>query len=259
MADPRAAHAARRLGRAKRSSLWFRTAALVGVVLAVAVLGAVLVAGANSSQNGRIDSEVSALLYGIPQDGQTLGAPTAPVTLQVFAELEDPSSDKWFLTDLPAILREFVRTDRLRIEYRSFKTNTISSETFVKQQAAALAAGAQNKLWNYAYIFYCEQGKEYTSYANEGYIENIARQVPALNIKQWDIDRNADPRIEQVVEEDQQGRADGDHVTPGYRIGRTGGALKDFTGSNSIIYPHQIHATTYASAEDIAKAIDQIH
>ncbi|HEV3319475.1 MAG TPA: thioredoxin domain-containing protein [Solirubrobacteraceae bacterium] len=258
MADPRAAHAAKRLGRAKSNSLWFR-ATLTGVILAVAVLGAVLVAGASSNQDGRIDREVSAVLVGIPQDGQTLGAPTAPVTLQVFAELEDPSSDSWFLNDLPAILREFVRTNRLKIEYRSFKTNTISSETFVKQQAAALAAGAQNKLWNYVYTFYREQGKEYTPYVTENYLDNMARQVPALNIKQWDRDRNADPRIEQVVEEDQQGRADGNHVTPGYRIGRTGGALRYFTGSNSIIYTHQIHATTFASAEDIAKAIGQIH
>jgi hypothetical protein len=80
-----------------------------------------------------------------------------------------------------------------------------------------------------------------------------------LNIKQWDRDRNADPRVEQVVEEDQQGRAEGIHVTPAYRIGRTGGPLKDIEGSGSIIYPGQIHPTTYANAQDIAKATAQIH
>ena len=181
------------------------------------------------------------------------------MTLQVFAELEDYSSAGEFLRELPAIIREFVRTNRLRIEYRAFKTNTITSEMFVKQQAAALAAGAQDKLWNYAYTFYHEQGKERTPYATESYLDNIARQVPALNIKQWDRDRIADPRIEQVVEEDQQGRAEGIHVTPAYRIGRTGGALKNIEGSGSIIYPGQIHPTTYANAQDIAKAIAQIH
>ncbi len=206
-----------------------------------------------------MDREVTGLLAGIPQEGQTLGSPGAPVTLQVFAELEDYSSDSWFLTLLPAIIREFVRTNRLRIEYRSFKTNTIASETFVKQQAAALAAGAQDKLWNYVYTFYHEQGKERTPYVTESYLENIARQVPALNNERWGIARNADSRIEQVVEEDQQGRAEEIHVTPAYRIGRTGGLLKDIEGSGSIIYPGQIHPTTYASAEDIAKAIAQIH
>jgi len=258
LADPRAAQAGERSGRAKSHVLW-SSVALAGALVIVSVLGTVLVAGASSNRDSRIDRHVGALLAGIPQKGQTLGAPTAPVTLQLFAELEDYSSDSWFLELLPAIIREFVRTDRLRIEYRSFKTNTISSETFVKQQAAALAAGAQGKLWNYVYTFYYEQGKERTPYVTESYLDTVARQVPTLNIEQWDQDRNADRRIEQVVEEDQQGRAEGIHVTPAYRIGRTGGALKDFTGSQSITYTAQAHATTYASAEDIAKAIDQIH
>jgi hypothetical protein len=258
LADPRAAQTAKRAGRAKSNALRFRVV-LAGTLAVAVVLGTVLVAGAHSSRDGRIDRKVGALLAGIPQQGQTLGAPTAPVTLQLFAELEDYSSYGWFLIDLPAIIRELVRTNILKIEYRAFKTNTIGSETFVKQQAAALAAGAQDKLWNYVYTFYYEQGTEYAPYVTESYLDNIARQVPALNIEQWDIDRNADPRVEQVVEEDQQGRADGIHVTPAYRIGRTGGALKDFTGSASTIFPGQIHPTTYASAEDIAKAIDEIY
>ncbi len=238
LADPRSAQAVKRPGPAKGDVLWFR-AALAGVLLAVAVLGTIVVAGAHSSEEGRINHEVGALLAGIPQEGQTLGAPTAPVTLQLFAELEDYSSGSWFRVLLPAIIREFVRTNRLKIEYRAFKTNTISSETFVKQQAAALAAGAQDKLWNYIYAFSYEQGKERTPYATESFLDNIAHQVPALNIEQWGVDRNADPRIEQVVEEDQQGRADGIHATPAYRLGRTGGGLKPFAGSTATTYQGQ--------------------
>ena len=250
--------ARKRSGRAKRNALWFR-AALAGALLIAAVLGVFLVAGTSGNRDGRIDSEVGALLAGIPQEGQTLGAPAAPITLQLFAELEDSSSDEWFFYYLPSIISEFVRTNRLRIEYRPFKTNTIGSETFVKQQAAAIAAGAQNKLWNYVYTFYYEQGKEYAPYVTESFLDNIARQVPSLNLKQWEIDRNADRRIEQVVEEDQRGRSDDIHVTPAYRIGRTGGVLKNFTGSNSFKHYGQVHPTTYASAADIANVIDQIH
>jgi Thioredoxin len=257
LADPRVAQAAKRSGRAKSTTLF--GVAVAGVLAGVAVLGAVLVAGAHSSRDSLVGREVRALLGGIPQEGQTLGASTAPVTMQVFAELEDDSSEGEFLGKLPAIIRKFVRTNVLRIEYRAFKTNIISSETFVKQQAAALAAGAQDKLWNYAYTFYYEQGKERTPYVTESFLNDIARQVTALNIQQWDTDRNAGPRIEQVVEEDQQGRAEGIHVTPAYRIGRTGGALKNFAGSEAITYQGQIHPTTYASAENIAKAISQIH
>jgi protein-disulfide isomerase len=258
LAGPRAAQVAKRSRRAKSNALWLR-AALAGTLLIVGVLGTVLAAGASSNQESRIDGEVKALLAGIPQEKQALGARSAPVTLQVFADLEDNDSKRWFLTFLPAIIRELVRTGRLRIEYRSFKTNTIGSETFVKQQAAALAAGAQNKLWNYVDTFYHEQGEEYTPYVTESYLDDIARQAPTLNIGQWSKGRSHDSRIEQVVEEDQQGRAEGIHVTPMYRIGRTGGALRTFTGSEYILYAHQVHPTTFTSAEDLAKAIDQIH
>ena len=257
LADPRALPAAKRSRRGKSHALWFR-AALAGTLVIVPVVGTILVSGAKSDPNSLVDREVAALLAGIPQKGQTLGSPTAPVTLQVYAELEDYSSRSWFLRWLPEILHEFVRTDRLKIEYRSFKTNTIGSEMFVKQQAAALAAGEQSKLWNFAYTFYSEQGIERTPYVTESYLDKIARQVPALDVERWDIDRGANQRVEQVVEEDQQGRAQGIHVTPAYRIGRTGGPLKAFDGSGSIVYPGQVHATTYASAEDIAKAINQI-
>jgi hypothetical protein len=257
-ADLRAAHAAKRSRCAKSRVLWFR-AVLAGVLLATAVIGTVLVTSANSSQDSRWDREVHALLAGIPQQGQTLGARTAPVTLQVYAELEDYSSGSWLRLFFPFIVRAFVRPKILKVEYLAFKTNTIGSEMFAKQQAAALAAGAQNKLWNFVLIFSCEQGIERTPYATESFLDGIARQVPALNIKRWSTDSNADTRIEQVVEEDQQGRAEGIHVTPSYRIGRTGRGLKNFLGSQSIIYHGQIHPTTYASPEDIAHAINEIY
>jgi hypothetical protein len=250
---PQAARPAARIGRVE--ALWL-CAALVGVLLAVALLGRVIFA--DPGADTRIDRDVNALLAGIPQDGQTLGAPTAPVTLRLFAELEDYSSHGWFMEYLPAIIRELVRTNIVKIEYRAFKTNTYRSETFVKQQAAALAAGTQDKLWNYVYTLYYEQRAEYTSYVTEGYLDNIARQVPALNIPRWNRERNADSRVEQVVDEDHQARADGIHVTPSYQIGQSGGVLKNFTGSKANTYAHQIHPTTYASAVDIRKAIDKI-
>jgi hypothetical protein len=258
--DPQAARSRppKRFGRPKRKALWFR-ATLPGVLVVVA--GTVLLTRASGSpagQDSRIDREVGALLAGIPQEERTLGTRTAPVTLQVFADLEDEDSKHWFLRLLPAIIREFVRTKILKIEYRSFKTNTIGSETFVKQQAAALAAGAQDKLWNYVDTFYHEQGQEYTPYVTESYIDGIASQIPRLNIAQWNKDRNDDWRVEEVVEEDQGGRADGTHVTPAYRLGLTGEPLKNFMGSEAITFPGQLHPTSFASASDIAKAIEQI-
>ena len=257
-ADPKAA---KRPVRVPSRALWLRAGA-AGTLMVVAVVGTVLLISPNSSRAGadaRIAREVSGLLAGIPQQGRTLGSPTAPVTLQVFADLEDDDSQRWVLTLLPAIIRESVRPGILKIEYLAYKTNTINSETFVKQQAAAIAAGAQDKLWDFVDTFYHEQGKEYTPYVTEHYIDNIASQVSGLNIAQWHHDRNGGGRAEQVVAEDQTARAEGIHVTPAYRLGRTGEPLKNFYGSEAITFPKQHHPTTFASAKDIANAINQIH
>jgi hypothetical protein len=260
-AETKAAQNARRAAHAPRRTLWLCTA-LAGVLIALAVTGSVLLFGPSKSdaeRNKRIDHEVSVLLAGIPQEGRTLGSPAAPITLQVFADLEDEDSRRWMLTLLPAIIHEFVRTKTLKIEFLSFKTNTIDAETFVKQQDSAIAAGAQDKLWNFVDTFYHEQGTEYTPYVTESYIDNIASQVPGLNITRWRYDRNHGGRTKQVVSDDQTARADGIHVTPAYRFGRTGKPLKNFTGSEAITFAHQKHATTFTSAKDIAKAITELH
>jgi hypothetical protein len=259
-ADPKAL-AAKQGARAPHRSLWLGSG-LASALILLAVIGAVLLIGSKSShaeENTRTDHEVNALLAGIPQEGRTLGSPAAPVTLQVFADLEDEDSQRWVLTLLPAIIHQFVRTNILKIEYRSFKTNTLNPKTFVKQQTAALAASAQNKLWNYIDTFYHEQGTEYTPYVTENYIDNIASQIPELNITQWHQDRNDGRRTEQVATDDQTAIADGIHTSPAYRLGRTGDQLQNFTGSEAITFPHQHHPTTFASAKDLASAINQIH
>jgi Thioredoxin len=263
-ADPKARRAAERDARKPLRVLWLRTGLAGTMVVAAAAIGLVLLvlASQNNSRAGQdalFDSEVSKLLDGIPQQGRTLGSPGAPITLQVFVDLEDNDSQRWVLTLLPAIIREFVRPGILKIEYRSYKTNTLDPKTFVKQQAAAIAAGAQDKLWNFVDTFYHEQGREYTPYVTENYIDNIASQVPGLNIALWHRDRSDGRRTEQVVADNQEAIADGIHVTPAYRIGRTGGRLLNVEGSEAITFPGQHHPTTFVSAKDIANAVDQIH
>ncbi len=260
---PNAAQTAKPVSHTPRRAIWLGVALAASLlIVAAVVIGTTPTTKPIDSSAGQdefFDREVSTLLAGIPQHGRTLGSPAAPVTLQVFADLEDNDSQRWVLTLLPTIIDEFVRRGALRIEYRSYKTNTVNPETFVKQQTAAVAAGAQDMLWNFVYTFYYEQGKEYTPYVTESYLDHIASQIPGLNIALWHKDRNDGRRSEQVVADDQAAIADGIHVTPSYRLGHTGGALKNFEGSEAVTFPRQYHPTTFASVEDVANAIKGIH
>ena len=128
----------------------------LGVVVAVVVAAVVVILIATSSGSTRlpkahtkaanaVETEVNHLLAGIPQSGNSLGSPTAPVTLQYFGDLECPICRKFTLGALPPLIQHRVREGKLRIEYHNLETATREPETFKTQQAAALAAGKQAK------------------------------------------------------------------------------------------------------------------
>jgi hypothetical protein len=231
---------------------------IVALLTIVAAFGVLVLTRHTSSQAAlerSVDHKVSTQLSGIPQAGATLGRRTAPVTMEVFIDLEDPTSRWWFREDLPAIIDYFVRSGTLKLRYHAFKRNTYWPAIFVKQQTAALAAGAQDRLWNYIDTFLYEQGKELTHYVTESYLEGIARQTPGLNLARWHTDRHTGRREEQTTTEDQSARSIGLYVTPAFRIGKTGGHMSDLTGRTTIQYPEQKHPIALIEAVDIASAI----
>ena len=237
-------------------------AAVVTLLAAVAVVTALAATSPTSgsaARDSQIDKEVDALLAGIPQAGNTLGRPNAPVTLQVFGDLECNDVQHWVLRLLPAIIRKYVRPGILKIQYRSFRTDTLIRPVFVNQQQAALAAGAQDKLWNFIEIFYHEQGPEYTPYVTERYLDAIATQVPGLDLTHWHTERVIGRFAARVVSDDRTARTEGFHDTPAFMIGHTGGRLRKLVGREIIKYFHQPNPVSLINVEDLHKAINELH
>jgi protein-disulfide isomerase len=243
----------------------------VAAVLAVAVAGVLAIAGragggasaahrpgeSVAAERG-IDRTVGALFAGIPQEGALLGARSAPVTMEVILDLEDPTCRWWFREDLPRIVLDYVRTGALRLRYHAFKRNTYWPWVFVKQQTAALAAGAQGRLWNFIDTFFYEQGEEVSPYVTERYLDGIASQVSGLDLARWHADRHTGRREEQTAAESQSAEALGFRVTPAFRIGRTGGPMNAFMGRTVVQYTGQAHPFALIEAADVAGAIEQL-
>jgi hypothetical protein len=101
---------------------------------------------------------------------------------------------------------------------------------FVNQQAAAVAAGVQDKLWNFIETFYHEQGPEHTPYVTKAYSNGIARQIPGLDLPEWENDSENNQLTKQVIEDDQAAQAIELPDTPVFLIGRTGGKLTPWPG-----------------------------
>jgi protein-disulfide isomerase len=208
----------------------------LGVVVAVVVVAivVVLIATGGKSKSGLAKSKseitstttaVSNLIGGIPQTANALGSPTAPVTLEYFGDLECPICKQFTLGALPAVIPKWVRTGKLRVEYRSLETATREPEVFKNQQVAALAAGKQDKAWYYIETFYHEQGEESSGYVTESYLQGLAKQVPGLNVAQWTSDRSDGELAKQVTTDEEAAKTSGFNGTPSFLIGRSGGAM----------------------------------
>ncbi|MGD0453847.1 MAG: thioredoxin domain-containing protein [Solirubrobacteraceae bacterium] len=213
---------------------------IVASVVVVAIVVVLIATGGGSKKSipstherNSVVNEVSALVGGIPQKGNVLGSPTAPVSLQYFGDLECPICQKFTLGALPTVISKWVRTGKLRIEYRSLETATREPEVFKTQQVAALAAGKQNKMWNFVETFYHEQGEEDSGYVTEKYIQGIASQVTGLNLAQWTTDRGDPTLATQVTATDAQAASNaGFNGTPSFLIGRSGGTMSKLEYSN---------------------------
>lgn len=183
--------------------------------------------GKNAAQEKAV-REVKEEIDGIPQSGNVLGKPNAPVTLAYFGDLECPICREFTLGALPKIIQHDVRTGKLRIEYRNLETATREPETFRNQQSAALAAGKQDKGWYYIELFYHLQGQEDSGYVTESYLQGLAELVPGLNLPKWQSERSNPEWQARIAADLQEANNNGFTGTPSFLIGHSGGAMKKF-------------------------------
>jgi protein-disulfide isomerase len=231
-AQRRATEEARTAQEAQRNRLYQLTGAAFVVVVLIAIV--LLVTGSNGSKKAPSPTspaaskearEVVSLLHGIAQTGNTLGSPSAPLTMQYFGDLECPICREFTLGALPTLIQKYVRTGKMKIEYRSLETATRNPETFQTQQAAALAAGKQNKMWYFVELFYHEQGEEDSGYVTENYLQGLAQQVPGLNLADWSTARTDRSYLQQITNDGRAAAQHGFSGTPSFLLGRTGGKL----------------------------------
>ena len=164
----------------------------------------------------------NALLRGVPQQGNTLGSPSAPVTLVEYADPQCPYCAQWAHGALPELVREYVRTGRVRIEYRGMAFIGPDSSTGL---AAAVAAGNQNKFWHFVDLLYANQGTENSGWINSALLGAIADKV-GVDSSRFDDERQSSAVARAVSNSTLQARTAGINSTPTFYAGRTGGALR---------------------------------
>jgi protein-disulfide isomerase len=220
----RARRVAQEQARAEREQRERRLRKVGGVVIGVvAVLVVAIAISSGGAKKGGLQkgaaatqtvAQVQSLLTGISQNGNRLGGPNAPVSVSYYGDLECPVCKAFTLNAFKQLVSNDVRAGRVQVVYRSLESATGDPKTFAQQQVAALAAGEQQRMWNYVELFYHQQGAEGSGYVNEAYLQGLAKQVPGLSFNSWNNARGASSLSSQIPSDAHQAAAVGASGTP---------------------------------------------
>lgn len=175
------------------------------------------------------------ILDGIPQSGNALGSPKAPVTLVEYADLQCPYCAEWTHRAFPALVDRYVRQAKVRIVFRGLAFLGPDSDRALR---TAVAAGRENRLWHVVEGLYHRQGDENSGWVTEQLLYEIAgpRAVAARN-KPW--------VVAELADSSRATRAAGIAGTPAFQIGKTGGRLQ--TVPLNSLGPEGIHPAIEAT------------
>ncbi len=229
-------------------------AAVVAVVAVVAIVLAVSLGSGSSSSStttlpaiGRLEgglpgsAEVERLFKGIPQQGAVLGEAKAPVTMTEYVDLQCPYCRELETVVLPRLLSHYVRTGELRIDLRLL---AFIGPDSVRGRSAALAAGEQNRQFNFSELLYFNQGTENTGWLDEQMVESAAASIPGLRVQAM-LDAQSSPAVKgQETVLDNDAKAAGVTGTPTIFVGKTGA------------HPQQVALASPTDFTSIAAAID---
>jgi hypothetical protein len=132
-------------------------------------------------------SEAQEIFGGVPQEGDRLGSSDAPVTIEVFNDLQCGNCREAFLSTIPALTEKFARAGSVKLLYRHYSN---SENQLEKGFYGAEAAAEQGYGWEYTYLFFRnqEEAKGVSEKRFEDFIYSMAGGVEELNLPEWESD-----------------------------------------------------------------------
>jgi protein-disulfide isomerase len=186
---------------------------LIGViVLAFCALVLLFVIASLSLDKGEEDrieiegvSAVQRLLGGIQQDGAALGPPDAPVTVEVFNDVQcEPCADYQLQVIEPLIAGPVRESGDLRLEFHHFP---MSMANFGLAAYGAVAAGLQDYEWQFIELFFRNQDEAEGGVVTQELLDQVANGILNFNVEQWQRDIDED-EVKEALEEDDRLAAD---------------------------------------------------
>ncbi|MEI8104463.1 MAG: thioredoxin domain-containing protein [Actinomycetes bacterium] len=124
-------------------------------------------------------ADVHRLFKGIPQNGNVLGAPSAPVTIVEYVDLQCPYCQQFDTQALPSLVASYIRPGKAKLEVRLLAFIGADS---VRGRSAAIAAGKQNRLFDFVDLLYFNQATENTGWLDDAMVQAAAASIPGLRV-----------------------------------------------------------------------------
>jgi protein-disulfide isomerase len=125
------------------------------------------------------------LFGGVPQEGDRLGSDDAPVTIQVFNDIQCDDCRDDFLETIPQLTERYARPGDVKLLWRHY-SNSVNPEQLGFYGAEA--AAEQNYGWQYIYLFFRNQDEAERVGIDDEYLASIAGGAEELDIEEWNAD-----------------------------------------------------------------------
>jgi protein-disulfide isomerase len=167
-----------------------RGRAWVAVVFALGViaLGYAIVDISTQKPDSRVVhlagiSDAQEIFGGVPQEGDRLGSNDAPVSIQVFNDLQCEGCREAFLSTIPALTEEYARPGDVKLLWRHYSNAENTEELgFYGAEAAA----EQGYGWQYTYLFFRNQDEAKRVGIDQDFLDSVAGGVEELNGPEWE-------------------------------------------------------------------------
>jgi hypothetical protein len=137
-------------------------------------------------------ADAQEIFGGVPQEDDRLGSSDAPVTIQVFNDLQCSNCRQDFLATIPGLVDGYARPGdvKLLLRHYSVAENPLELGFF-----GAEAAADQGYGWQYTYLFFRNQDEAERFGVDQGFLDSVAGGIEELNEPEWlsYLDENGGP------------------------------------------------------------------
>ena len=127
--------------------------------------------------------EVQELVGGIPQLGDRLGSDDAPITIDVFNDIQCTRCADYQREVIDPLINDYVRPGDAQMIFRHYP---LGGKPVTLGGVAAEAAGQQDRQWQFIEVFIRNLDQVPTEGVTQEFLNEIAAATPKLEVTDWE-------------------------------------------------------------------------